>query len=311
MRIFVTGASGCIGHYLCEALIQQTEHELFLFVRNPNKLKVDCHARPGIHVLTGDLREIARYSEVLKTAEVLIHTATSWGGVEEDVSKTIELMAFLEPETCQQVIYFSTASILDRQNNLLPEAGEIGTDYIRSKYACYCQLSSLKIANKITYIFPTLVFGGDENKPYSHLSAGLSDVTKWMGLIRWFKADGSFHFLHAKDIAQIVVYLVDNPPEISANRKYILGNPRLTVDQAVEQICAYLKKRIYFRLPLSRKWVNFFIAAFRLKMQAWDKFSLEYRHFTHENTVTPATFGLPIYCPTVADVLKLSGIPPG
>ncbi|NJK53172.1 MAG: NAD(P)-dependent oxidoreductase, partial [Leptolyngbyaceae cyanobacterium SU_3_3] len=47
-RIFVTGASGCIGHYIAETLIQETEHELFLMVRNPDKLKFDVHARPGV-----------------------------------------------------------------------------------------------------------------------------------------------------------------------------------------------------------------------------------------------------------------------
>ncbi|MFN9179242.1 MAG: NAD-dependent epimerase/dehydratase family protein, partial [Dolichospermum sp.] len=40
-RILVTGASGCIGHYISEALIQNTNHELYLLVRNPNKLQVD------------------------------------------------------------------------------------------------------------------------------------------------------------------------------------------------------------------------------------------------------------------------------
>ncbi|WP_310413618.1 NAD-dependent epimerase/dehydratase family protein, partial [Chamaesiphon sp. OTE_8_metabat_110] len=47
MRILVTGASGCVGHYISETLIQNTDHELFLFVRNPVKLQVDIKARPG------------------------------------------------------------------------------------------------------------------------------------------------------------------------------------------------------------------------------------------------------------------------
>ena len=40
-RIFITGASGCIGHYIVEFLIQNTHHELYLLVRNPDKLKVE------------------------------------------------------------------------------------------------------------------------------------------------------------------------------------------------------------------------------------------------------------------------------
>jgi uncharacterized protein YbjT (DUF2867 family) len=55
MRILVTGASGCVGHYVSETLIQNTDHELFLFVRNPAKLTVDIMARPGIHVIKADM----------------------------------------------------------------------------------------------------------------------------------------------------------------------------------------------------------------------------------------------------------------
>lgn len=58
MRIFLTGASGCIGHYITETLIQETGHELFLLVRNPNKLQFDYKARSGVTILPGDLQEI-------------------------------------------------------------------------------------------------------------------------------------------------------------------------------------------------------------------------------------------------------------
>ncbi|MFM7577798.1 MAG: NAD(P)-dependent oxidoreductase, partial [Microcystaceae cyanobacterium] len=34
-RLFITGISGCIGHYLADLLIEQTDYELFLLVRNP------------------------------------------------------------------------------------------------------------------------------------------------------------------------------------------------------------------------------------------------------------------------------------
>ncbi len=57
-RIFITGASGCIGHYIVENLINQTDHELYLFVRNPDKLQFDWQNCPRIKLLTGDLRDI-------------------------------------------------------------------------------------------------------------------------------------------------------------------------------------------------------------------------------------------------------------
>lgn len=314
-RIFVTGASGCIGHYITEALITDTDHELFLLMRNPAKLQINTQQRPGIHVLPGDLQSIETFAEVLATMDVAILAATSWGGPAEifeiNVDRNLQLMQMLNPDRCEQVIYFSTASILDQQNTPLPEAGEIGTDYIRSKYQCYERLPELPIAPKVTTVFPTLVFGGDKDKPYSHISAGLSDVTRWMGLIRFLKADGSFHFIHGRDIALVVRHLVDNPPTESDQRELVLGNPAMTVNQAVEEACEYLGKRLCFRLPLSLWLANALINLFRIQMADWDRFCIQYRHFVYKDPVNPAAFGIEPFCPTLDDLLRVSGIPPG
>lgn len=322
-RIFLTGASGCIGHYITEVLLEQTNHELFLLVRNPDKLGFDWQNCPGITIIHADLREIDQFRDLLKTIDVAILAATAWGGPKEvfdiNVVKTIRLLELLDPINCEQVIYFSTASILDCHNQLLKEAGQLGTDYIRSKYDCLRRLAKLAIAPQITTLFPTLVLGGDANKPYSHLSSGIPDVVKWIDMIRWFKADGSFHFIHGRDIGQVVAYLVNHPPtenssfqpeKLSRNR-LVLGNAPITVNQAVEEVCAYFNKKIYFRVPLSIWLANLFIALFRIQMASWDRFCLNYRHFTYQDPISPETFGLPTYCPTLTDVLKISGISPG
>ncbi|MBL1174712.1 NAD-dependent epimerase/dehydratase family protein [Pantanalinema sp. GBBB05] len=314
-RIFVTGASGCVGHYLVETLIQETNHELFLLVRDPDKLKLDYNARPGITILQGNMREIEQFSDLLKTMDCAVLAATAWGGPQEvfdvNVVKTIRLMNLLDPERCQQVIYFSTASILNQTNELLKEAGEIGTDYVRSKYVCYRQLGKLAITPKITTVFPTLLLGGDKQKPQSHISSGIAQVTRWIGLARFFSANGSFHYIHAQDVARIVRHLIDHPPEPGESRDLVLGNPATTIDQAVEETCAYLNQRIYFRIPLNLKLANFLITLFRIKVGAWEKFAMRYRHFVYQNPVTPSTYGIPTYCATFTDVLKLSGIRPG
>jgi nucleoside-diphosphate-sugar epimerase len=314
-RIFVTGASGCIGHYVIEALIQETNHELYLLVRNPDKLKFNYHARPGITILQGDMQSIEKFSDLLKTIDCAILIATAWGGAQEvydvNVVKTIRLMNLLDPERCQQVIYFSTASILDQNNNLLKEAGELGTDYIRSKYLCYKQLSHLAITPKITAVFPTLLVGGDADKPLSHISSGVAQVAKWVWLVRFLQVDASFHFIHAKDVAQIVLYLMQHPSATGQFRQYVMGVPNITVNQAVEETCHYLKQRIYFRIPLTLGLANFLIAVFRIQMGAWDRFCMESRHLIYNNPITPSTFGLPTYCPTFTDILKLNGVKPG
>lgn len=306
MRIFLTGASGCVGHYIAEALITETQHELFLLVRNPAKFRIDYRQRPGVTLLQGDMAEIEQFADLLSTIDVAILTATCWGDPQIsqkiNVDKTIDLVNLLDKDYCQQVIYFSTESILDKNNQLLTQARDIGTDYIRTKYECYNKLASQELAPKITTVFPTLVLGGDGNKPYSHLSGGLPDIAKYVSLVRWFKADGSFHFIHAKDIAQVIKYLVDNPANKS--RKLVLGNRPLTVDEAIKEICDYFGKNIYFRLPLSITLANFFIKIFNIQMAEWDRFCLDNRHFTHQEYINPSSFGLLTYYPTLTDVFK-------
>jgi nucleoside-diphosphate-sugar epimerase len=309
-RILVTGASGCVGHYISETLINETEHELYLLVRNPSKLKIDTKVRPHVTVLQGDMQEIGRFADLLKTIDVAVLTATAWGGdhtFDINVNKTLELMNLLDADKCGQVIYFSTASVLDRNEQPLKEAGEIGIDYIRSKYDCLHKKAELAIAPKITTIFPTLVVGGDANKPYSHLTSGIPEVTKHINLIRFLKADGSFHFIHGKDIATVVAYLIEHPPT-DKNRAFVLGQKQLTANQAIEETCAYLGKKILFRIPLSVPLANFIITVFKIQMAEWDRFCMNYRHFIYKNAINPATLGLPNYCATMSDVLKTSGV---
>ncbi len=310
-RILVTGASGCVGHYISETLIQDTNHELYLLVRNPQKLKVDTQARPGVTVIQGDMQKIDAFADLLPTIDVAVLTATAWGGegtYDVNVTKTIKLIELLDPERCEQVIYFSTASVLDSKNQPLKEAGELGTDYIRSKYQCLEQMNQVPVADKITKVFPTFVLGGDRNKPYSHLTSGIPEVTKYIDLIRFLQADGSFHFIHGKDIATVIRHLVENPPKEGEPRYLVLGQQRLTANQAVEELCSYFDKKIWFRIPLSLPLANLLIAVFRIQMAAWDRFCMNYRHFSYEKVVNPTIFGLPNYCATMEDVLKISGV---
>ena len=314
MRIFITGASGCIGHYLVETLIENTDHELFLMMRNPAKLKVPTDSRPGIHVLEGDMKEIGQFADLLKTIDTAILVATSWGDPKEsyeiNVEKTLETMSLLDAERCGQVIYFSTASILDRNNTPLKEAGEIGTDYVRTKYICHEKMQELAIAPRITTVFPTLVFGGSDTKPYSHISGGLPEIAKYIGIIRFISADGSLHYIHAKDIAEVVRHLVDNPPSPEDSRELVIGNPSKTADEVVEEISQYLGKNIFFRVPLSMGLANAIIKTFNIKMAEWDRFCMDFRHFTYHDPVTPSSFGMEDNYPTLADVCRSAGVAP-
>jgi nucleoside-diphosphate-sugar epimerase len=159
-RILITGASGCIGHYLCETFIGHTDDELFLVLRDPQKLSIPVDSRPGIHVVQADLRNLEPLRDLLSTIHCAVLVATGWGDPELDIAKTLELIQALNPKVCQQVVYFSTASILGREEQLLPEAKKLGTEYVKAKAICYEKLMTMELAFPIFTVFPTLVVGG-------------------------------------------------------------------------------------------------------------------------------------------------------
>lgn len=324
-RILITGASGCIGHYLVESLLQNTQHYLYLLVRNPSKLKFDWQDNPRIKIIKDSLENIERHSDLLlKEIQVAILVATSWGGQAEsydiNVVKTLALINLLNPSLCEQVFYFSTASVLDRNNNLLLPASQFGTDYIRTKYQCFSQLQRTKVSDRIIALFPTLVFGGDDTKPVSHLSSGLPEIVKWLDLIRWIRTEGSFHFVHARDIATVIVHLIENPQLVKAIdpldpdeetsphvKRLVLGNPAVSVNETITRICQYFNKKVYLGIPLTPWLTNIIIRVFRIQMDSWSYFSLNYRHFTYKDPYTPASFGLTNYVSTIEDIMKTAG----
>lgn len=344
-RIFITGASGCIGHYVAEALIQQTDHELFLLVRDRRKLKLDLEARPGIEVIEGNLWEIQHHRALLETMDVGILLATSWGDPTEtydiNVTKTLELVHLLNRGACQQLLYFSTESILDRQNQLLPQAETFGTDYIRTKSIALQKLEQLaRVGDKqegmteagddrptqdisqglsqglsIVALFPTLVFGGDDRKPKSHITAGLPEVLRWLWLARFLKADASFHFAHGADMGQVVCHLVQHPEQVPPAAdgkipKLVLGGEPITVNAAIAELCRYFGHRLLFQIPVSATLAEVIIKVFRIQMAPWDRFCLSYRHFTHANPVSPATFGLTTRVATLTALMQVLGFSP-
>ena len=125
------------------------------------------------------------------------------------------------------------------------------------------------------------------------------------------KSRWQFSLYPREDIALVILYLIENPPHNSSSNeinKIVLGNAAITVDRAVTEICAYLNKKIYFRIPLSIWLANFFIKVFHIQMDNWSRFSLDYRHFTYQNPVNPANFNLETYCPNLTEAMKIAGL---
>lgn len=304
-QVFITGASGCVGHYLIEMLLAKTDYELYLLMRDRRKLQIDVRDRANVHIIEDSMQNIHKYQDLLRTMELVVSTAAGWGGEEAFVvnrDQTIALFSFLDPQVCERAIYFSTASILDSHNQIIPEAGAIGTAYIASKHACLEKLESSIIRDRLITVFPTLVFGGAADKPYSHLSRGLKDILKYVPYARFLKTEGSLHFVHAYDISQIVTHLLTSNLEVRSPARLVLGMQRLTVQDLIAQFCEHLNIKVGWQFELQPWLVDAVIKLFRIEVAAWDRFCIAQRHFTYD-VVSPETFGLTSKYPRLANLL--------
>ena len=323
-RILITGASGCVGQHIAEQLLRETDAQLLLWLRDPAKLTAVPVDHPRITLLVGDLRDPAPHRAAIASATRIIHTATAWGDPEraQQVNEVAvkQMLAATNPAVLEQVVYFSTASIINRDLELLPEAMAYGTEYIQTKAQCLQQLEQHPLAERIVAVFPTLVFGGrvDRSGPFptSYLTEGLQEGARWLWLAKWLRADASFHFIHAADIARVCVYLATNPhqpnpePGQGAVRRLVLGQPAVTVNETVKRLCRWRRSWLPpVGVDLQGWLIEGLIKLLRIEVNAWDRFSIRQRHFVHEPISPPERFGLVSHAPTLEAVFEDAGLP--
>ena len=63
--ILITGASGCVGQYIANWLLENSNSELFLWVRDPQKITSINLENPRIKLLVGDLRQPNKFKKEL------------------------------------------------------------------------------------------------------------------------------------------------------------------------------------------------------------------------------------------------------
>lgn len=306
-NIFITGGSGCIGHYVVEEVEKKwPEANLYLMCRDEKRFKIDVN-KPTITLVKGSMDKIEDLKDVLVEMDYVIHIATEWGDYEHtvtiNVDKTYEMFGYLDPKRIQRILYFSTASILGKGNQPIPVAGTDGTPYVRSKYLAYEKLKMHPLKNHIITLFPTLVFGGNENRPKSHLNEGIPESKKYLKILRWIWVDSTFHFLHGRDIALVTATLLDQPnPKLD----YVLGNTPYTERRVCRILCKHFKVPIYFQIKVPGWFIFALIKLLRIKISNWDKYCIQNPHFVY-TTVTPSSFGVSNQYPQLEDVLKEIG----
>ncbi len=318
-NLLITGSNGCVGQYLIDWFLKNTRYKLFLMVRDKNKLSLSIQKNKRVKLLICDIRECHKFSKEISQINFVIHTATAWGdpkrAYEVNIKAFEELLGMLEKTKLEKIIYFSTASILNKETELMRESLIYGTEYIQTKYKCFERLRKSSFAEKTFVVFPTLVFGGTLNKrsnyPVSYLTSGLKEINRWLWLARFLKLNSKFHFIHAKDIAQICGFLLQNYKKENyvGFKKFVLGQKFISIDDAITTLLKRNNMKRYFSIPLTKKLMKILLRVLPIQTTPWDSFSIKKYDFNHDPITSPETFNLKSHAKSLPDILRLAKLP--
>lgn len=270
--IFITGSTGCVGSYFLDDLTQESISDIHLLVRRPQELKAPYFLNARVHVIHGDLQNISEHSALLSRAEYVFHFATSWGGPDAFEINDRAFRAILDAvsfERCRRVVYFSTASIIKPTFELDMATFEKGTEYIRSKAYAYQRLNSHEKYPLVTAVFPSVILGGDAQHAWTPFTRSIKHWSYGLSLAKHLGLDGVFHWIHARDIAQILTCYLK---EQNWPKHVVLGQPADSVQALIQKLSPQPPR---FRVPFSSGPMLSFLSPW---MTPWDRHSFLNQH---------------------------------
>jgi nucleoside-diphosphate-sugar epimerase len=129
MRVFLTGATGYIGHAVAKEL-RQAGHEVTGLVRSPEKAR--ALEEIGARAVVGDIKDPGSYREAAAGCEALVHTAFEYSekGVEADKTVVTTLLEVARAnEGVRQIVYTSGIWVLGQTDGEGPVFEDAPTDH--------------------------------------------------------------------------------------------------------------------------------------------------------------------------------------
>jgi uncharacterized protein YbjT (DUF2867 family) len=308
VRILLTGSTGAVGRYALDELLDATPHSLVLLVRDPERLPVAMRTHPRVAFVQGTMNDLATWLPAIGEIDAAVLLATSWGPDARavNVDATLALADQLAARGTRRLIYFGTASILDANGAPLPVARSGGTPYIASKAECREALRA-RWPRGLTIVHPTLVVTNGADRPASHLTMLLREIDRRAWLARWITGAGSFHLVHAADLARVVGSLVRQPADATSS-EVIVGAPSTSLATALDLLLERWGRTRLASFDLTPRRVEHLVRLFRIQLSPWDRHCLTLRHFTYDSACLSVDPERPPLYPSAREIL--ASIPP-
>lgn len=244
MRIFLTGATGFVGHHVAEALAAQGA-DLRMLVRKTSNLK-NVEGIAGDTVV-GDLARPESFAPALAGCDAVMHVAADYRLWIRDpdtmyranVDGTRELLRLAREAKVPRVVYtssvatmhFRTDGIIINEDTPVSLADMVG-HYKRSKFMAEQQaIAAAEDGQQVIILNPTTPIGPNDSKP---TPTGRIFVDF---LNRKFPAYVDTG-LNLVDVAEVARTHVDALTRGAPGRRYILGGENLTLKQILDKMSA-------------------------------------------------------------------------
>ncbi|MCF0216168.1 MAG: NAD(P)-dependent oxidoreductase [Fibrobacteraceae bacterium] len=125
MRVFVTGGTGFIGHYVVKALLDNG-HNVVIATRHPNKVPSLC-ANDKVSFVKASLTDFELMEKGMAGCEACIHIALGWGDTPvsmlmNDTRATVNLLEIAARVGCKKFIYTSSTAAMGVMRPSMREA---------------------------------------------------------------------------------------------------------------------------------------------------------------------------------------------
>ena len=244
MRIFLTGATGFVGHHVAKALASEGA-DLRMLVRKSSKL--DNLEGVAGDTFVGDLTEPKTFAPALKGCDAVMHVAADYrlwirdpdAMYRTNVDGTRELLKLAREARVARVVYTSSvATMAFRQDGIVVNedtpvslADMVG-HYKRSKFMAEQQaIAAAQDGQQVIIVNPTTPIGPNDTKP-TPTGRIIVDFLK-----RNFPAyvDTGLNLVDVTEVARahVAALRVGTP-----GRRYILGGENLTLKQILDKMSA-------------------------------------------------------------------------
>ncbi|HEY2466742.1 MAG TPA: hopanoid-associated sugar epimerase [Terracidiphilus sp.] len=244
MKIFVTGATGFVGHHVAKALAEQGA-ELRFLVRKSSKLS-NLEGIDGDTVV-GDLAKPDSYAPALQGCDAIMHVAADYrlwirdpdAMYRANVDGTRDLLKLAREARVRRVVYTSSVATMHFFTNGIVSnedtpvtLGDMVGHYKRSKFLAEQQaVAAAQDGQQVIILNPTTPIGPNDAKP---TPTGRIFVDF---LNRKFPAyvDTGLNLVDVSEVARTHVAALEIG---KPGRRYILGGENLTLKQILDKMSA-------------------------------------------------------------------------